>query len=58
MILPLAAEAPTAGGAALSDVLTASAIASVYFAFTGWIPSRRKSCCKCIASPCSTRTLG
>lgn len=37
MILPLAAEAPTAGGAALSDVLTASAIASVYFAFTGWI---------------------
>ncbi len=37
MILPLAAEAPTAGGAALSDVLTATGIAAVYFAFTGWI---------------------
>lgn len=35
--LAAAAAAPTAGGAATKDLVTAFSIAAVYFAFTGWI---------------------
>lgn len=37
MLLPLATEAPGAGGATMQDIAIATAIASVYFLFTGWI---------------------
>jgi hypothetical protein len=43
MILPLAAAAPTAGGASLHDVIIASGIAFAYFAVTGWLLIRERT---------------